>query len=160
MHQCSQKPSTSLHLSAAIATGASAGDFSLTVILTRTPTSSGSKPSPLSSSGPLQEVWESALHGVTIHPVYTGPTNKWLSVGTQGGIYMQAMGDYLGQVHSDQMVLEMVGQGGWAAWVMANSKSKGTTSPFKSFGSHGSQAGRLDCITMDKDAQRRVRKWL
>ncbi len=40
------------------------------------------------------------------------PYHKLLSGGTLVEIYMQAKGDYLNRVHSDQVVLEIVRSGG------------------------------------------------
>ncbi len=62
------------------------------------------------------------------------------------GIFMQAKGDYLNWVHSDQIVLEIVRRGGWAALMVAKSNARGPSGsgPLGSDGSRDGQAERLD----------------
>jgi hypothetical protein len=77
------------------------------------------------------------------------PSYKWGSGESQVGVYMKATWDYQDQVHSDQMVLMIVREGGWTTWAIAKSNSKGLSgsSPLKSDSSHDGQAGRLDCVS-------------
>jgi hypothetical protein len=55
----------------------------------RTPTSSGSKPIPLSSYRLWQETLESALHGVTAHPVKTAQYSYYTVSKTHLRIFMK-----------------------------------------------------------------------
>ncbi len=57
--------------------------FEYMVIPTWAPISSGSKPAHLWSSWLWQEAWESALHGVATHPVYT--VNLYAAVSNRNG---------------------------------------------------------------------------
>jgi hypothetical protein len=72
----------------------------------------------------------------------------------------QIKGGHQARVHSDKVVLVMARQRSWTAMRAKSQGGLSGSSALRSDGFNVSQAGRLDCVTVAKDAQERAGKHL